>query len=137
MDKEYIKTILDSAESLVDTYCKLLTPDKIAKELEGYDYKARQIILLAALYNNNLEAVEKMYTANEILKQNQVANFKKSVKEGTTETFLAKLSFFDKVNIRHLIPQNEEKYSDEEIKYLNILASSIEKDKEKIKTKRK
>lgn len=136
--KVFGKDISRAIEDIVRCYEDIdFTSEQLAEHMENIDEILREAIHITALSEGNQELAERINAANEIIKQNQINNFKKSVVEGTYEEFLSKMSWTDKssflvnMGLFRIGFSSEKPYTAEEQQYYDIIKSSIDKDIEK------
>ena len=114
-----------------------INPEEIANHIKGLSEILRGAMLVTALSCGFNETADKIIIANDIIAQNRMNEFKKSVEDGTEEQFLSKIPWTDKssllVDMRILRTGVESggTLTQEEQKYSNIIKSSIDKDIEK------
>ena len=114
-----------------------MSPEEIAKEIEGLCEITKAGIHIAMLENNDHETAERFSKAMDILKEKRINSFKNAVENGKEVEFLSTMSWMDKISLKNNIELSSIlgsriNMTPEEIqKYSVIIQKSINEDLEK------
>lgn len=109
-----------------------LDENELLQFLEPLSDCIRILLQYKTFFACKSELAKKLKVANETIKQKRIVAFKKAVEDGSYNDYLSKLRWTDKSNLSVAmnLKRAEEKLSEEEKKYLNIIEASIQKDLE-------
>ena len=109
-----------------------LDENELLQFLEPLGDTVRILLQYKTFFALKSNLAKKLKAANETIKQKRIDAFKKAVQDGSYNDYLSKLRWTDKSNLSVAMNLNraEDKLSEEEKKYLNIIEASIQKDLE-------
>lgn len=128
----------EALDRIVNCYENMeMTIEQLVEQMKGMDEISRAGMHVTALFKGDKELAAKIDSANKIIKQSRISDFKQVVAEGKQEEFLSTMSRTDKSSLKIdmwlLRPDfpSEIPLTADEQRYFDIIEQSIASDIEK------